>query len=190
MGFGHTLFRTTWEAQYERQPFTLDQQVWIVADARVDARKDLVRELGCEPDVPLNQTPDVELILRAYLKWGEACLEHMIGDFSFAIWDGRSRNLLCARDHFGVKLFYYARKNSCLVFSNTITALRFHPEVSSRLNESAIADFLLFDSNWTLDTTFFTDIQKLPAAHQLTVADTGLKRRKYWELAAMLERVD
>ena len=127
VGFGHTLFRTTWEARYERQPFTLDQQVWIVADARVDAREDLVRELGCGHDLALNQTPDVELILRAYLKWGEACLDHMIGDFSFAIWDGRSRRLFCARDHFGVKLFYYARTSSCLIFSNTITALRFHP---------------------------------------------------------------
>ncbi len=75
---------------HERQPFTLDQQVWIVADARVDAREDLVRELGCRHDLALNQTPDVELILRAYLKWGEACLDHLIGDFSFAIWDGRS----------------------------------------------------------------------------------------------------
>ena len=84
VGFGHTLFRTTWEARYEQQPFTLDQQVWIVADARVDAREDLVRKLGCRHDLALNQTPDVELVLRAYLKWGEACLDHMIGDFSFA----------------------------------------------------------------------------------------------------------
>jgi asparagine synthase (glutamine-hydrolysing) len=182
VGFGHTLFRTTWESAHERQPLTLDQQVWIVADARVDAREDLVRELGCEHDLALNQTQDVELILRAYLKWGEACLDYMIGDFSFTIWDGRSRKLFCARDRFGVKLFYYARTSSCLVFSNTITALRLHPEVSSRLNEFAIGDFLLFDSNWTLDTTFFTDIQKLPAGHQFTLTATHFERRKYWQL--------
>jgi asparagine synthase (glutamine-hydrolysing) len=184
VGFGHTLFRTTWEAQYEQQPFTLDQQVWIVADARVDAREDLVRELGCARDLALNQTPDVELILRAYLKWGEACLDHMIGDFSFAIWDGRSRRLFCARDHFGVKLFYYAWIGATFIFSNTIAAVRLHPGVTNRLNEQALGDFLLFDCNWTLDTTFFADVQKLPAAHQLTVADTGLNRRKYWQLAA------
>ena len=184
VGFGHTLFRTTCEAKYERQPFTLDQQVWIVGDARIDAREDLVRQLGCEHDLALNQTPDVELILRAYRKWGEACLEHMIGDFSFAIWDGRSRRLFCARDHFGVKLFYYARIGATFIFSNTIAALRLHPQITSRLNERALGDFLLFDCNWTLDTTFFADIQKLPAAHQLTVVDTGLKRRKYWQLVA------
>ena len=81
-----------------------------------------------------------------------------------------------------MKLFYYARTSSCLVFSNTITALRFHPEVSSRLNEFALGDFLLFDSNWTLDTTFFTDIQKLPAGHQFTLTATHFERRKYWQL--------
>jgi asparagine synthase (glutamine-hydrolysing) len=182
VGFGHTLFRTTWESAHERQPLTLDQQVWIVADARVDAREDLVRALGLDDPLPLAQTPDVELILRAYLKWGERCLDHLLGDFSFAIWDGRLGKLFCARDRFGVKLFYYVRKSSCLVFSNTIAALRSHPEVSSRLNESAIGDFLLFDSNWTLDTTFFTDIQKLPAGHQFTLTATNFERRKYWQL--------
>jgi len=182
VGLGHTLFRTTWESVHERQPLTLDQQVWIVADARVDAREDLVRALGLDDPLPLGQTPDVELILRAYLKWGERCVGHLIGDFSFAIWDGRLGKLFCARDRFGVKLFYYARKSSCLVFSNTISALRLHPEVSSCLNESAIGDFLLFDSNWTLDTTFFTDIEKLPAGHQFTLTATHFERRKYWQL--------
>jgi asparagine synthase (glutamine-hydrolysing) len=188
IGLGHTLFRTTWEAQYERQPFTLDQQVWIVADARVDAREELVQKLGCQHDLALNQTPDMELILRAYLKWGEACLDHMIGDFSFAIWDGRARRLFCARDHFGVKLFYYAWIGTTFIFSNTITAVRLHPDVTNRLNERTLGDFLIFDCNWTLDTTFFSDIQTLPAAHQLTVASAGLKRHKYWQLG-LPERV-
>jgi asparagine synthase (glutamine-hydrolysing) len=182
VGFGHTLFRTTWESAHERQPLTLDQQVWIVADARVDAREDLVRALDLDDPLPLGQTLDVELILRAYLKWGETCVDYLIGDFSFAIWDRRLSKLFCARDRFGVKLFYYARKSSCLVFSNTITTLRLHPEVSSRLNESAIGDFLLFDSNWTLDTTFFSDIQKLPAGHQFTLSATQFERQKYWQL--------
>jgi len=183
VGFGHTLFRTTWESAHERQPLTLDQQVWIVADARLDAREDLFRALGLDDPLQLTQTPDVELILRAYLKWAEHCLDHLFGDFSFAIWDKRLGKLFCARDRFGVKLFYYARKRSSLVISNTIAALRSHPAVSSGLNESAIGDFLLFDSNWTLDTTFFSDIQKLPAGHQFTLTATHFERRKYWQLA-------
>ena len=59
VGLGHTLFRTTWESVHERQPLTLDQQVWIVADARVDAREDLVRALGVKDPLPLGQTPEI-----------------------------------------------------------------------------------------------------------------------------------
>src|SRR4029077_12537838 len=78
--------------------------------------------------------------------------------------------------------FYYAWIGATFIFSNTIAALRLHPQITNRLNERALGDFLLFDCNWTLDTTFFADIQRLPAAHQLTVTNTGLKRRKYWQL--------
>jgi asparagine synthase (glutamine-hydrolysing) len=63
-----------------------------------------------------------------------------------------------------------------------------HPDITNRLNERTLGDFLLFDCNWTLDTTFFADIQTLPTAHQLTVASTGLKRHKYWQLG-LPERV-
>ncbi|HEV8187296.1 MAG TPA: asparagine synthetase B, partial [Pyrinomonadaceae bacterium] len=65
----------------------------IFANARIDAR-----------DEPL---PDAELILNAYEKWGDDCVKHLLGDFAFAIWDERRQRLFCARDHFGVKPFFY-----------------------------------------------------------------------------------
>lgn len=76
IGLGHTLLRTTDEAQYERQPLTLDDQVWIVADGRVDARQELIAKLAAREGIALEaaRTPDVELILRSYLSWGSACL--------------------------------------------------------------------------------------------------------------------
>lgn len=206
VGFGHTLFRATWESAREIQPLGRDG-VWIVADVRVDGREELARKL--DEDSPIRRSrghetpiqrsdvrsqrtenrnqslltsPATELILRAYLKWGEGCVEHLIGDFAFAIWDSRSRKLFCARDHFGVKQFYYAQIGSRLVFSNTLNTLRAHPAVSNRLNEMALGHFLIFDCNWQLDTTFFADIQKLPGAHTLTVSNGQVVRRKYWQL--------
>src|SRR4051812_44004051 len=71
VGLGYTLLRTTDESANESQPLTLDGQVWIVADARVDARADLVRALEPFARDRLDAVPDVELILRAYLAWGE-----------------------------------------------------------------------------------------------------------------------
>lgn len=185
IGFGHTLLRTTIEAETEQQPCTLDGQVWIVADARIDARDELIAKLhakGVRAD--LNHLPDVQLILYAYQVWGETCVDHLIGDFAFALWDANSQQLLCVRDQFGIKPFFYVHQGNLLVFSNTLTCLHQHPATTKRLNEAAIGDFLLFDSNYDLSTTYFADIQRLPPAHSLVIkADRSMKIFPYWSLA-------
>ena len=68
VALGHALLRTTDESRLEHQPLSLDGQIWIVADARIDARADLVRSIGDEPEDALLRAPDAELILRAYLR--------------------------------------------------------------------------------------------------------------------------
>jgi asparagine synthase (glutamine-hydrolysing) len=106
VGLGHALLRTTDEASMERQPFVLDGTGTIVADCRIDDREDLIRKLrenGCPID---SITPDPELILHAYEVWNTACVDHLLGDFSFAIWDERQQTLFCARDQIGVKPFF------------------------------------------------------------------------------------
>ncbi len=96
IGLGHTLLRTTFEADHEKQPCSVDGQVWVVADARIDGRRDLIATLRRQHRPVADDTPDVELILHAYAVWGEGCLDHLIGDFAFALWDGRLRRLFCA----------------------------------------------------------------------------------------------
>jgi asparagine synthase (glutamine-hydrolysing) len=189
VGFGHTLLSTTWEARFEQQPLTLDGQVWIVADTRIDDRETLAEKLGIAPlptppfTAETKVITDVELILRAYLHWGDDCVEHLLGDFAMAIWDARHQRLFCARDRFGVKPFYYSQIGNCLLISNTIDCLRQHPQVSSELNDAAIGDFLMFDLNYNLETTVFADIQRLPAAHILTISlERGLQTQQYWTL--------
>ncbi len=129
VGFGHTLLRTTWESSGESQPLTLDGQTWIVADCRVDARDELLRALADRGCAAETDAPDPELILRAYTVWGEACLDRLLGDFSFAIWDEGHRTLVCARDHFGVKPFFYVHVDRTFIFSNDLNCLRLHPSV-------------------------------------------------------------
>ena len=97
IGFGHTMLRTTWESANEQQPCSLDGQVWITADARVDGRADHVQMLAAKGCDDLKNATDPELILHAYQAWGESCVEHMLGDFAFAIWDGHRRRLFCAQ---------------------------------------------------------------------------------------------
>jgi len=181
-GFGHTLLKTTYESERERQPFTLDEKVWIVADARVDARSDLIAKLKARGREVAADVPDVELILHAYGVWQEDCVERLLGDFAFGVWDATRRRLFLARDHMGVKPLYYSHIGSCVIFSNTLDCMRQHPLVSDRLNDLGVADFLLFDLNQDKATTTFADIQRIPPAHCAVWSETGLDLRRYWTL--------
>jgi asparagine synthase (glutamine-hydrolysing) len=174
------MLRASREADAETQPANLQDRLWITADVRLDAHAELIRELEegtCDIASPLS---DPELILYAYQCWGEACVDHLRGDFAFAIWDARNKRVFCARDHFGVKLFYYSVNKGVFLFSNTLNCLRVHPEVSEELNEAAIGDFLLFGLNCDVATTTFRDIQRLPPAHSLVVSADGFRMRRYW----------
>ncbi len=182
VGLGAAALATTEEALNERQPLR-SGDLWIVADARIDGRRDLIAELGSRGSKDLDAATDVELILHAYRAWGEAAAEHLLGDFAFAIWDRARQRLFCARDHFGIKPFYYAEQPDRFVFSNTLICLRRHPAVSSELDELAVADALLFQSNMDLESTAFAGCRRLPPAHVLTLSARGRTLRRYWRLS-------
>jgi asparagine synthase (glutamine-hydrolysing) len=180
MSLGHAMLRTTHESLRERQPANLYERFWITADARLDGRQELVREIASGGHEIPPDAPDSGLILHAYARWGTHCVDHLLGDFSFAVWDAHTKQVFCARDHFGIKPFYYAQVGDLFLFSNTLNCLRLHPEVSGEINETAIGDFLLFGLNYDNATTTFRDIRRLPPAHCLTFSAQGLKTRRYW----------
>jgi asparagine synthase (glutamine-hydrolysing) len=180
VGLGHTLLTTTRESANERQPASLESRLWITGDARLDARADLIAELESAGGKLKPMVADSELILRAYAAWGADCVQHLRGDFAFAIWDAPKRTLFCARDHLGVKPFYYAEQGYLFLLSNVLNCVRHHPEINEELNEEAIADFLLFGLNCNNATTTFSDVQRLPPAHSLTVDANGSQIRRYW----------
>ncbi len=180
IGLGHTLLRTSRSSANERQPVSFDGQRWIVADARLDRRGELRDWLiGAGQDVERDAS-DAELVLHAYLAWRDECIERLRGDFSFAIWDAPEHRVFCARDHFGIRPFYYAVKRDFFLCSNTLDCVRLHPGVSDELNEDAVADFLLFGLNCNKATTTFKDVQRLAPAHALSVTTEGSSSRKYW----------
>lgn len=188
VGLGHTLLRTSFEAEHERGPCSLDGKVWIAGDARVDGRAELIDKLRGRGQDPAGEAADPELILHAYHAWGDDCLDHLIGDWAFVLWDGRRRRLLCARDQFGVVPFYYAQvrrgqgEGEVLIVSNTLQSVQEHPGVSDELNERAIGDYLLFRNNRDLHTSTFADVRRLPPAHALTwsVERGTVRLRRYW----------
>ena len=153
----------------------------ITANARLDGRKELITKLKVD-----TTSTDAELILHAYEKWGEDCVKHLLGDFAFAIWDRRLKRVFCARDHFGVKPFFYTHRNG-FSFSSALNDLRLDPNVSNTLNEVAVGDYLLFGVNQDLSTTIFKDIQRLPPGHTLIVANGAIKIRPYWTMPVSTE---
>lgn len=183
VGFGHALLRTTWEAANEDQPYGLDGRLWITADARVDGRQELVGKLQAKGCAVTLANPDAELILYAYSVWGAGCLNHLIGDFAFAIWDEAQQQLFCARDHWGVRPFFYAQSDQGLIFSNILDCVRTHPAVTDDLDEAFIGDFLLFDASQDLAATAFAAIRRLPPAHYLLCTAGHVTLHRYWSLS-------
>ncbi|MDB4947877.1 MAG: asnB [Gemmatimonadetes bacterium] len=179
---GIALLRTTREAARETGLATLDGGVWIAADARIDGRGELVSALTAAGRHVDGSSTDPELILHAYSAWGESLVERLIGDFAFAIWDGPRRRLVCARDHFGMRSLFHARRGSTLVFGNTLGVLLLHPAVSDEVSERSLADFLLFGYNPDPARTVYASVDALPPAHVMTVEDGEVRIRRYWSL--------
>ncbi|NJN18498.1 MAG: lasso peptide isopeptide bond-forming cyclase [Oscillochloris sp.] len=180
-GLGHQMLWTTPESLYERLPLVNRRGgLVITADARIDNRTELISTLGLSDREP-GIIGDSELILAAYERWAERCAEHLLGDFAFAIWDERARTLFCARDHFGVRPFYYHYSPNYFAFATEIKALLALPEVPRRINKAKIADYLLVFHEDRV-STFYTDIVRLPPGHCLLVRDGQVRTWGYWAL--------
>ncbi len=162
-------------------PFLSSEQLVFVGDIRLDARAELMKGLSCfDPKNPARLS-DAELILHAYRRWGECCLEHLKGDFSFAIWDRKEKKLFCARDHFGIRPFYYGVFDETVVFSNTLKCLLVFKKLADRLDESIIGEYLLSGQIGRLDRTPFSAIRRLAPAHLMRWSNgKGIHFRQYW----------
>ena len=182
VGLGHRMLWTTPESLLEKQPLVdSNSDLVLTADARIDNRDELIGSLQIN-HLSTDKITDSDLILAAYRKWGEDCPKNLLGDFVFAIWDKRKQILFCARDHFGVKPFYYYyQAGQIFVFGSEIKGVLCNSEVPRHLNEVRVADYLanLFDDK---AITFYKGIFRLLPAHTITVSQEKVQIRPYWSL--------
>lgn len=165
----------TYQSHDERQPLRRGNFI-IVADARIDNRGDLSRQLkdtGCA---------DSALILSAYERWGTNCVQQLIGDYAFAIWDISAQQLFCARDHIGVRPFYYFDSPAIFAFASDLSALIAFDEVPDIIDEQSVQEYLYHSlyNLYSRQYTFFKNIYKLPYAHYLKLDRNNCVTRKYW----------
>ncbi len=180
VALGHTMLWNTPESKFEQLP-NKQGHVVITMDARLDNREELVKQLDMS-DRPLDQITESDFIVEAYHKWGEECPKYLLGDFAFAIWDEKKQQLFCARDHVGVKQLYFHLTDTLFVFANDLKGLVTHPDITKEINDEAVANYIVYYQLLSTTLTFFKEIEKLPPAHILTVAASGVQKKCYWRL--------
>ena len=148
----------------------------VVTDLRLDGRGQLTRQLGLAP-----ASGDAELILACWQRWGADCVDHLFGDFVFALWCTQTRELWLARDAFGQRPLFVRRLGSQLAFSSALRPLRML-DAGSQPDPIAIADHLL-GLPGDLPRTAWHDIERVPAGHLCHFGAAGkFDRRQYFRL--------
>lgn len=144
-------------------------------------RLDNIEELQIQLNLTTNPE-EQEVILAAYQKWGTDSVKHLIGDFSFAIWDINKKNLFLAKDQMGIRPLFYVEQEGLLYFSTSIPAIKSALSKKPELNEEYIAKELL-NYPQEVEDTFFKNIKRLKPAHTISIT-TGekIKEVRYWEL--------
>ncbi len=181
IAMGQKLLFNTPESHFETFP-RKQRHVVICMDARLDNREELIRQLDIRPSESSAIITDSDIILAAYAQWGEYCAEHLLGDFAFTIWDEVKKQLFCARDHVGIKPFYFHLNEKCFVYSSDLRAMVAHAAVSDKLNDIAVADYLKNHAVEEAQMTFFQDVCKLQPGHTMTVSNTAVNTRCYWRI--------
>jgi len=179
-GLGHLMMRITREDQFDVQPLH-DAGLTLVADLRLDNREDLAHALSISVSA-LSDMPDSALFFAAYKKWGADCVEHLLGDFAFVVWDSDKKTLTLGRDHMGQRHVFYHQGEGFFAFASEIKGLWALPQVPRALLEDRVAQSLLFDLPTDIGATTFEGIRGVPGGTVMTIAADGeIISRRYWE---------
>ena len=182
IGFGHVRLAII-DLTTGAQPMAAADGCVITYNGEIYNYLELRQELGCDS---FRTTSDTEVILRAYEKWGDRCVEKLRGMFAFAIWDPRKGRLFVARDRFGIKPFYYASVNGRFYFASEVKALL--PFLSAvETDVDGLHDYFSFQFCLG-DKTMFVGVRQLRPGHCGWVsADGTLHSRQYWEVHYTLD---
>ncbi len=125
---------------------------------------------------------DTEIVPHLYQEYGDDFVDHLNGMFAITLWDTRRKRLVIARDRYGEKPLYYGVFDGKLIYASEPKALLAHPSVTAELNLDALRQYVSFDYVPAPDS-IFKGVNKLPAAHIMTVENGEIKTRRYWNLS-------
>jgi asparagine synthase (glutamine-hydrolysing) len=153
---------------------------WIVYNGEIYNFGDVRVELQ-QAGVRFNSHSDTEVVLKAYARWGEACLTKFRGMFAFALWDARQHRLFIARDPMGIKPMYYAQTSSYFIFASEVRSLLGTGFIQPRIDPAGLINYLTFGSAYD-PLTMVEGIHSLPPGHTLSWEGGALRESSYWDL--------
>ena len=163
-----------------KQPmFNEDGRLVVVFNGEIYNFQALRTELQAAGHTFATDHSDTEVLLHGYEEWGREMVTRLRGMFAFAIWDKAEGKLFCARDHFGIKPFYYYHKGDSFMFGSEIKSFLENPEFDKRFNPAQLQLYLSFQYSPGEDT-FFQNVKKLLPAHWLEWQDGKVTVQRYW----------
>ena len=169
----------------EQPVYNEDQSVAVVLNGEIYNYREIRRDLEKRGHSFRSQS-DTEVLPHLYEEYADDMVQHLNGMFAFALWDATQHRLLVARDRFGEKPLYWGVFDNTLVFASEPKVLLAHPAVKTSLNLQALREYLSFDYV-PAPLTIYQGINKLPAAHLLTLANGKIETRPYWSLSYKTE---
>jgi asparagine synthase (glutamine-hydrolysing) len=176
---GHQLLQVTPESIYEKSPYE-EEGFIITANARLDEREAIMDRLDI-PETDREVITDPLLLLRSFRKFGKDFVKDIYGDFAFAIWDKKKKELFCARDQIGIKPFLYYFEDNRFVFSTELKSIVNLPFVKTNVNNNYIRNEY-FEIDIKLGVTVWENLYSLPAANYFTISNGNSKLNLYWTL--------
>ena len=165
------------------QPMSdLSKNIWIVYNGEIYNFQEIRNEL-IKIGHKFKSHTDTEVIIYAYIEWGEKCIEKFNGMFSFCIYDNFKKRIILARDRYGIKpLYYHLTKNNTLVFASEIKSILEYKDYESKIDKEALLEYFTFQNIFT-NKTFHKNIQILEPGHFLDInlKTKDIKNIKFWD---------
>lgn len=165
-----------------------DGNLVCVFNGEIYNYKELRKELEEKGHVFVSES-DTEVLLHGYEEWKKALLNKLRGMFAFVIWDKRKQELFCARDYFGIKPFYYYKKDDVFLFGSEIKSFLPHPRFEKKLNREQLDLYLTYQYS-PGENTFFENVFKLAPAHFMIWREDEIQIARYWSPRFVAENLN
>jgi len=166
---------------------SFNKKIWIAYNGEVYNFKKLKESL-LKKGYRFRSTSDTEVIVNLYQEYGLSAIKRLRGMFALSLWDSQKKQLVLARDRFGIKPLHYYLKDGLLIFGSETKAILAHPQVKKSLNLKSLS--LYFSIGFGAipsPFTIFSGIKKLPPAHYAVFKNGQLSIKKYWHLEKVKE---